>query len=612
VPAASPAPQAQNPKPPPQPHTSVVYFHGIGSQRRYEELSRLLDSLDRYANWRNDPANLGIIYDIEPRLEEPRAPLVEDTSFVRVRHRRDAGGEFAGGTYRFYEVYWAPIMAGGVPALQVMRWLLASLPAPVRALWTPWRLRARLRRSALQRWWSSQPRPPKRAFEERDLSALLRSYNYFEGPEARREYPRGSYRQFREYLLRADKGETPAEGGKENEAQKARARLASMTTRWHAHYIYSELRNVFALLTLVLVIVIGAGAAAAAVVLLLKLLGGAGVARVVGRVGLANLDELLTPSLKNVAAILVMIAGLAGVTKFLRDYLGDVQVWTTYEETNEKSEKRKEVLKMSAELLRHVLSDEACGRVVVVGHSLGTTIAHDALLQLGRHNRARRTESPMSGPLPLEKLDLFLTLGSPVDKVHYFFESHAGKYHRYNRVVEALRGDIGEAPFAKNRKPHIHWINFWDQADVISSSLETPSNKEMGHLLVDNFHAPSFVFPSPGASHSAYFEHRRVVGVLFDAIFNGKHSFKNAPRLPPRDRPDYAAQVVGPGEGLRVTKPLQALMLLLPWLVLAAVVSRLTDSRAAQSITLFLSCVTAAFLVAVWLYSRARGHLARF
>ncbi|MDT7604241.1 MAG: hypothetical protein QOF61_2238, partial [Acidobacteriota bacterium] len=416
-----------------------------------------------------------------------------------------------------------------------------------------------------------------------------------------RAYPAGKYREFLEYL-RSDHVKLD---------EPCRLRLLAMTSHWHAHYLRSELRNAFVLLTLLLVLLLGVGTLAAAIVLLLKWLGGSGVSAVVQRAGFVNLDEMLTPSWKNVSAILVLLAGLSGVTKFLRDYLGDVQTWTTYEETNEKFEKRKSVLKMSTDLLRFILEDDECDRMVVVAHSLGTTIAHDALLQLGRYNRARKDQAPLFRPIPLDKLDLLITFGSPVDKVHYFFESYAGRYHRYNRVSETLRGDIGEIPFAKNRQRNMHWINFWDQGDIISSSLETPSNRLFVDLAVDNTQVSSFVFPAPGASHSAYFDHRRVVGVMFDAIFNGKYSFHN----PPRDdnhRPNYDAQMVGAGARLLVTKPLQVLMTLLPWLVLVTVASHLTTSASARAITLFLSTATAASLLVSWLYSRLRGHLARF
>jgi hypothetical protein len=47
----------------------------------------------------------------------------------------------------------------------------------------------------------------------------------------------------------------------------------------------------------------------------------------------------------------------------------------TYEETDEKHRVRAEILDETIDRLQHVLIDPECGRVVVVGHSLGTSTA---------------------------------------------------------------------------------------------------------------------------------------------------------------------------------------------------------------------------------------------
>src|SRR5262245_38689735 len=85
----------------------------------------------------------------------------------------------------------------------------------------------------------------------------------------------------------------------------------------------------------------------------------------------------------------------------------------TYEETDEKNKKRADILARATERLEHVLLDHRCARVIVVAHSLGTAIAADALLQLGRHNRARNPENPIAGPVALEKIVCLVTMGSP-------------------------------------------------------------------------------------------------------------------------------------------------------------------------------------------------------
>ncbi|MGE3525012.1 MAG: hypothetical protein AB7I33_03735, partial [Gemmatimonadales bacterium] len=104
-------------------YTAVVYLHGMGSQRRYEELSRLLDSLERHA--RTHEATAGRLDLFEVRLEPPRGGLEREVGFVEVlRQRRAAGDRLDQELFRFYEAYWAPLAADGATAREVLGWLL--------------------------------------------------------------------------------------------------------------------------------------------------------------------------------------------------------------------------------------------------------------------------------------------------------------------------------------------------------------------------------------------------------------------------------------------------------------------------------------------------------
>ena len=118
----------------------------------------------------------------------------------------------------------------------------------------------------------------------------------------------------------------------------------------------------------------------------------------------ASFGKLLVPNYRNTVSLLLLLVSICGLAGFLKNYLWDVQLWTTYEGTDEKYGKRKEVLQRATGTIMHVLSDERCDRVVVVGHSLGSAIAFDALLEIGRYNRARSAGNPMEGPLDLEKI----------------------------------------------------------------------------------------------------------------------------------------------------------------------------------------------------------------
>ena len=128
-------------------YTAVVYFHGMGSQRRLEEMSRLIDGLDRYAHSRRD--TIGDLANIKLRVEPLHPDDKTEIPYVRLDRRPARDSERPKRRVcRFYEAYWASVTAGGVSAKDVLLWLFWRLGTPVKALKAPWRLRARLRRAA--------------------------------------------------------------------------------------------------------------------------------------------------------------------------------------------------------------------------------------------------------------------------------------------------------------------------------------------------------------------------------------------------------------------------------------------------------------------------------
>ncbi|MEL7436648.1 MAG: hypothetical protein AAFN11_22100, partial [Chloroflexota bacterium] len=227
------------------------------------------------------------------------------------------------------------------------------------------------------------------------------------------------------------------------------------------------------------------------------------------------------------------------------------------------------ILHLSLEKMTHVLNHTDCERVILVTHSLGTTIAYDTLLSIGRHNRALENRQALEKEIrdttemkqltaktafkanvffdagsggggaasyelgyageriPAEKIEYFITMGSPIDKIHYFFESRRGKYRPYEMIVDDIRGDIGSEPFTNNRHaPNFRWLNFWQPDDVISGALTTPNNREVENpdVRVNNIRIESYRFPAPGRSHVGYFTHNKVIRVLYNIVFRDKES----------------------------------------------------------------------------------------
>jgi hypothetical protein len=560
-------------------HTAVVYVHGMGDQRRYEELSRLIDSLERHA--RVNEATTGRLDLIQPKLEPARGELKGEVAYVEVLRQRRLTDTLDQSLFRFYEVYWAPIAAGGTTTREVIVWLASQGLYPIKTLRSPWRDRARLRRAALHELWAA--RGNDTTYEPQDRDRLLKLYDQFDGPAARLSYPKGNFSQFRTFISEVARREPRS------------AQLDKLARAWRRHYGRSELRNLFVVVSVLLTMLLALGAVLAGVTYVLAKLSSFGAFQ-------NTMTSLGLPEDAGGFKVSALITGgvltLFGFTRFLLNYMGDVQLWTTYEETNTKCQKRAAILETTVQHLRHVLLDPQCNRVAVVSHSLGTTIALDSLLALARSNRAFTPGNPVGPPTKTEhftptafdrllelapdepmgllsKIEHFITIASPIDKVYYFFESYKGGRYRYNQIVEDIRGDLGSSPFARTANddiiPHVHWINFWDKADIIGGSVESPSSRRRGDLRVDNIEVANLRFPNPGASHSAYFDHKAVIREVFEAIFNRKGSMV----MPPLAKP-YTEQAerrfLGPGSGMRHTRWIQGVYLFVPWLIVVTVI----------------------------------------
>jgi hypothetical protein len=598
------------------PHSSVVYFHGMGSQRRYEESSRLVDCLDKYLVRQHESGNsVGMLSKIRVRVEalrgdpKPKGVIgyVDDKPILGASQPEGIIGYirtiFSKGdepqppiAVRFYEVYWAPIMADNKSAWGVAKWLLKQPVRPWRTLRAPWRERQRLRRASLVALFERHCAKLDKTAKD-DYASLIELYDKFERLDAQRRFPRGTFQDFLCFIAEQLKTDSKPR----SEAIKRRIALAR---DWFSAYRRQELRNAFALGLIVLTLVLLAGGVLFGILVVLhSILAFRPLADL-----LKQFDAPLKADWKTVSAIAAALVSLVGIGKFLTDYLGDVEAWATYEETDIKYVARNKVLDRSLEVLTHVLCDPNCERVTVVAHSLGSSVAHDALLALTRRNLAYKSDDPIAGPVPMNKIEHFVTMGSPVDKIEYFFESYSSPSHRFKRVIEALRGDIGAPPFTRNERPHIHWINFWDQGDAISGALHSPASADGFDQRVDNVHVANYGFPIPGASHSGYFEHRTVIDTLFRVIYRRASSFCNLTQPAPNKPYDYQSVYLGPGEPLGTRSAYVFLAAVTPLLVLVGVIAVLLDLQVTSYAAWGLAALAGILLFLGYLVCRLEGQ----
>lgn len=178
---------------------------------------------------------------------------------------------------------------------------------------------------------------------------------------------------------------------------------------------------------------------------------------------------------------LLVAAGALLLPRFLngiRDYAGDIAYYVTADRTPIARRSRYDIRSNAAQLLLELLKDPVYDRVVIVGHSLGSVIAFDALNELSREVRQ---ENVLSAP-QLGKLSGLLTLAAPLDKVAYFFrEQTADDAALHAQLLSYLhptrrlpsRRDDGPYRMATYAVPfrRLRWINMHAPADVISDPL---------------------------------------------------------------------------------------------------------------------------------------------
>jgi len=540
-----------------KPYVALVYFHGIGQQRRYEEVSRLIDGLNRYAPETKDKNDISLNQEHVLQFEPTRPDLEESLG-------RPAVGYvpllYKGKEYRLYEAYYADLFAGGLRPTEVFFWLLKLSIRPVKILLTRWRELPGLRRAVLLGdWVRRRKNASDRNSLDREVDQLLSGYDdfvkshepapYSEGnirqdirSFLKRFFSEGRYGQFSKHLPQYLKNHA----GKNKNSNSKQVRNNARRWRWQ----FVRVQRTIILLVLTALLSIG-----------LALLGvGTFVSRIPAR-----------PFLENVLIGGIILLLLWGIRAFLRNYVGDLYFWTSYEETSEKYRKREAVVSRCMGYLKHVLLDSNCDRIVLVGHSMGTTVAHATLQRLGRAQANSKSNGTSQKKLRLEKIQHLVTLASVIDKVYYLFETVTSKSYTFNRIIETTRGDLGTPPFAGPKTspiPRIHWINFWDRADVASSALYTPANYEFKpHYVVDNFEVAGSCFPDPSSAHLDYFNNPIVLGAISEVFFDNKYSFV--------DLPEGATEmqiqelfIGGQEKQHRFTNVFQSVVSLTPWLIL--------------------------------------------
>lgn len=559
---ANPALPATEPEQPAaeRPFVAVVVFHGMGQQRHYELVAEVVESLDAHVfrQHRTNPANfraprLSRVTKREMDRGDGKGKTSDDREHVFVQAEYPVDGKSA--RVRFYEGYWAPAAVGGTSTHSVLTWLAAQIFRPFKLLFSPWRAFGRLRRADLieMAFGEAQVDPDRLP---KEWSVLARLYAAF---CLRRPPEQGNFGDFIALLASSFPDDADL-----------RNRTMALAHRWHHRHLLRQWQHTALLLGIGLTAL--SGVFILAVVVMSALQGALHwIASTPGSPWMHAATADLKADLPTTLSVLSLLLGWLGVTAFLRDSVGDVQQFVTYDQAQSLYVQREKILALAEASLCQVLLNPACERVVIVAHSLGTAVALDTILRLRALNEAHAPyaddDAHMRGPLPLHKIQHFITCGSPIDKINYFFATLRSRFRSFETMFDELRGDIGNVPFSRSgRQPYIHWVNYWDKGDPISGALYTVASASVLRVQrVDNVRIASMAWPDAAASHGAYFSHDKVVTHIFSAAFCNGASFATPPMRPAAAnpaqlRPAYEWQ--GPGRGSRVQGTLLLLQII--------------------------------------------------
>jgi pimeloyl-ACP methyl ester carboxylesterase len=249
---------------------------------------------------------------------------------------------------------------------------------------------------------------------------------------------------------------------------------------------------------------------------------------------------------------LLIVAGLVMTARKLRNYLFDVLAWTMESEKDERFEARQKVVQLGQDLIRHVTSDPKCVSTIIVGHSLGTAIATEALLKEGQ--RASLSENARA-LRDISKVRTVFTVGSPIDRIFFFFQADTTFSHRYHRLLEEQRISLGLPPFRfKSVTGRARLYNFWSRFDPISSpvySVRKAVSERRDALF--NIEVLPRRFSLPQSAHTSYFADPRLMRMIYHSVM------ENA--VPPDKDSVPVKDIIGKGGSLIASALIVAILL---------------------------------------------------
>jgi len=181
------------------------------------------------------------------------------------------------------------------------------------------------------------------------------------------------------------------------------------------------------------------------------------------------------------AAVSLALLGYRLAHDFFVNRIGDIQIYSTSDSNTPYAWYRERIIAIALRSLRRVLNLRHDGkplydRVYVFGHSLGSTIAMDALIRLQQAVEAGDVDEA-----DWQRIAAFVTFGTALEKTRFFFgvgdTALAASYDQWRDDVHGriFTGDPAVLRASRDGNlPHtIFWGNYWYLRDVVANEVTT-------------------------------------------------------------------------------------------------------------------------------------------
>jgi hypothetical protein len=185
---------------------------------------------------------------------------------------------------------------------------------------------------------------------------------------------------------------------------------------------------------------------------------------------------IITPVYGVLSRIFKTLAGLFQ-NQVEKNFMGDVVRYLDMDPRSKYYETRQKIINGAVDECCALMQDDY-DQIIIIGHSLGSVIAYDALNRIILQINAGKINM-----YDAEKIKGFVTFGSPLDKIAFFFREYIASEKQIQRKIIAdmhtfrtrslleTTVDI-EDPDPFYVFPEVRWLNFWHPKDLISGKLD--------------------------------------------------------------------------------------------------------------------------------------------